>query len=111
MRCWQIRLWFSMLLTRTRIGAFTRKHSARDDNPDYPQLTSVGNIIFAANHENPELITAVNETITELWADCSIRDIAAKYGLTDDHWFDPGPNNLRAGIDRPADWVQPNCAN
>ncbi len=87
-----------------------QKAFCEGDNPKYPQLTSVGNIIFAANHENSELITAVNKTIGELWADCSIRKIAAKYGLTDDHWFDPGPKNLRAGVDRPADWVQPNCA-
>ncbi|MEE9336290.1 MAG: ABC transporter substrate-binding protein [Granulosicoccaceae bacterium] len=88
-----------------------QKAFCEDENADYPQLTSAGNTIFAANIDNPELIDAVNETIAELWEDCSIRDIGAKYGLTDDHWFDPGPSNQRAGVDRPADWKQPNCAN
>ena len=87
-----------------------QKAFCENENADYPQLTSAGNTIFAANIDNPELIAAVNETIAALWADCSIRDIAAKYGLTDDHWFDPGPTNQRAGYDRPADWKQPNCA-
>ena len=80
------------------------------ENSDYPQLTKAGNTIFAANKENPGLIDAVNEVIIELWSDCTIRDIAAKYGMTDDHWFDPGPTNQRAGVDRPDDWEQPSCS-
>ena len=79
------------------------------ENPNYPLLTQAGNIIFAANKDNPGLIDAVNEVIAELWADCSIRKIAAKYGMGDDHWFDPGPSNQRTGVDRPEGWKQPSC--
>ncbi len=86
-----------------------QKAFCEGENPDYPQLTKAGNIIFAANIDNPGLIEAVNDVIAELWADCSIRDIAGKYGLTQDYWFDPGPSNQRTGVDRPADWTQPSC--
>ena len=86
-----------------------QKAFCEGENPDYPLLTQAGNTIFAANIDNPGLIDAVNEVITELWADCSIRKIATKYGMTDDHWFDPGPSNQRTGVDRPEGWKQPSC--
>ena len=79
------------------------------ENLNYPLLTKAGNTVFAANKDNPELIDAINEIINELWADCSIREIAARYGMSDDHWFDPGPSNQRTGIDRPEGWKQPSC--
>ncbi len=86
-----------------------QKAFCEGENSDYPQLTKAGNTIFAANKENSGLIKAINGVIGELWADCSIKKIAAKYGLTDDHWFDPGPSNQRSGVDRPGDWKQPSC--
>lgn len=86
-----------------------QKAFCEGENPKYPQLTKAGNTILAANKDNPQLISAVNKVVQDLWADCSIRKIAAKYGMSDDHWFDPGPSNQRAGIDRPADWKQPSC--
>lgn len=86
-----------------------QKAFCEGENPKYPQLTQAGNTIFAANKDNPGLMKAVNKVIGQLWADCSIKTIAAKYGLTDNHWFDPGPSNQRAGVDRPADWKQPSC--
>ncbi len=86
-----------------------QKAFCEGENAKFPQLTKAGNIIFAANKDNPKLIGAVNKVLGKLWADCSIRKIAAKYGMTDDHWFDPGPSNQRAGVDRPKNWAQPSC--
>ena len=79
------------------------------ENPDFPQLTKPGNIVFAMNSDSKNLHDAVNAKIAELWKDCTNREIAKKYGLTQDHWFDPGVSNQRAGVDRPDDWVQPSC--
>jgi ABC-type amino acid transport substrate-binding protein len=80
------------------------------DVAEYPVLTSKYNIVFALNKDAPNLLKAVNEKIGEMWKTCLNRQIAAKYGLGDDSWFEPG-KNLRSGegvdFDRPMDWQQP----
>jgi ABC-type amino acid transport substrate-binding protein len=76
------------------------------DIPEYPLLTSKYNVVYGLSQDAPELLKAVNAKIAEMWATCLNRKIAAKYGLGDDSWFTPG-KNLRNGVDRPEDWVQP----
>lgn len=73
----------------------------------YSLLTGKYNIVFGLSKDAPNLLKAFNEKIAEVWAKCLNRDIAKKYGLGDPSWFDPGELNLRAGVDRPKDWVQP----
>jgi len=76
------------------------------DLPAYPLLTSKYNVVFATNMKDKKLMDAINEKIAEVWKTCLNRKIAEKYGLGDDSWFTPG-KNVRAGVDRPADWKQP----
>jgi len=38
-----------------------------------------------------------------------LRKIGKTYGLVQDVWFVPQGANLRAGVDRPADWKLPSC--
>ena len=76
----------------------------------YSLLTGKYNVVFGLSQEAPELLKAVNEKIAEIWASCKNREVAQKYGLGDASWFDPGELNLRAGVDRPADWTQPTLA-
>ena len=73
----------------------------------YSLLTGKYNVVFGLSQEAPHLLAAFNEKIAEIWATCKNIEIAEKYGLGDPSWFDPGSLNLRAGIDRPADWKQP----
>jgi polar amino acid transport system substrate-binding protein len=73
----------------------------------YSLLTGKYNVVFGLNKEAPELLKAVNAEIAKIWANCTNREVAKKYGLGDPSWFDPGELNLRAGVDRPADWKQP----
>ena len=75
-------------------------------NPDYSLLTAKWNMVFGLSQEAPKLLAAFNEKIAEAWKNCKNVEIAKKYGLGDKSWFDPGPLNLRAGVDRPKDWVQ-----
>ncbi|MCG8360740.1 MAG: ABC transporter substrate-binding protein [Kiloniellales bacterium] len=75
-------------------------------NPDYSLLTAKWNMVFGLSQEAPKLLAAFNEKIAEAWKSCKNVEIAKKYGLGDKSWFDPGPLNLRAGVDRPKDWVQ-----
>jgi polar amino acid transport system substrate-binding protein len=79
----------------------------QDFDDKYSLLTGKYNVVFGLNQDAPELLKAVNEQIAKIWAACKNKEIAAKYGLGDDSWFDPGSLNLRAGVDRPADWKQP----
>ncbi len=74
---------------------------------NYSLLTGKYNVVFGLNMDAPDLLTAVNAEIAKIWADCTNLEIARKYGLGDKSWFNPGPLNLRAGVDRPADWKQP----
>ncbi len=76
-------------------------------DPKYSLLTSKYNVVFGLSQEAPALLEAVNEQIAEMWATCLNIETAKKYGLGDPSWFDPGSRNLRAGVDRPDDWVQP----
>jgi polar amino acid transport system substrate-binding protein len=73
----------------------------------YSLLTGKYNVVFGLNQNAPELLKAFNEQIAKIWANCTNRKVAKKYGLGDLSWYDPGSLNLRAGVDRPADWKQP----
>lgn len=79
----------------------------QDFDEKYSLLTGKYNVVFGLSQDAPELLAAFNEKIAEIWATCKNQEIAAKYGLGDPSWFDPGSLNLRAGVDRPADWKQP----
>lgn len=81
-----------------------------DNNPDYPMLTGKGRqFVLGVNLENKQLVEDMNKVLAELWADCTMAKIGAKYGMTGDAWFKPGSDNPRAGVDRPADWNAPSC--
>lgn len=81
-----------------------------DDNPDFPMLTGKGRqFVLGVNKENAKLAADMNAVLAELWADCTLKTIGAKYGMTSDIWFTPGSGNPRAGVDRPADWTPPSC--
>ena len=73
----------------------------------YSLLTGKYNVVFGLSQDAPNLLKAVNEKIAEIWATCKNAEVAKKYGLGDASWFDPGSLNLRAGVDRAADWKQP----
>lgn len=73
----------------------------------YSLLTGKYNVVFGLNQDAPELLKAFNEQIAKIWENCTNREVAKKYGLGDLSWYDPGALNLRAGVDRPADWEQP----
>jgi polar amino acid transport system substrate-binding protein len=80
-----------------------------DNNPDYPLLTGLGQVVFGINKDNPELLKAVNGEIAKLWKNCDMKKIGARYGLTQDVWYKPDGKNFRAGVDRAADWALPGC--
>ncbi len=75
-------------------------------DPEYSLLTAKWNMVFGLSKEAPKLLAAFNEKIAEAWKSCKNVEIAKKYGLGDKSWFDPGPLNQRAGVDRPKDWKQ-----
>jgi len=80
-----------------------------DNDPDFPLLTGLGQVVFGFNKDNPQLLAAVNAQIQELWKTCEMRKIGARYGLTQDVWFMPQGKDLRFSVDRPADWKLPGC--
>ena len=86
-----------------RFNAFT------DNNPDFPLLTGLGQVVFGLNKESPELAKAVNAEIAKLWQGCELKKIGERYGLVQDIWYIPVGKNFRAGVDRPADWKLPSC--
>lgn len=86
-----------------RFNAFT------DNNPDFPLLTGLGQVVFGMHKDNPELAQAVNAEIARLWQSCELRKIGGKYGLVQDVWYLPTGQNFRAGVDRPAGWQLPGC--
>ncbi|SHN21721.1 ABC transporter substrate-binding protein [Rhizobacter sp. OV335] len=86
-----------------KFNAFT------DQSPDFPLLTGLGQVVFGLSKDNPELVKAVNAEIAKLWQSCELRNIGKTYGLVQDVWFVPVGQNLRAGVDRPADWKLPSC--
>ena len=82
-----------------------------DPEPDlYPIMSQKYNVIFGINPELTELHDAVNGEIAKIWAECYNVDAMSEYGLSDRSWFTPPPadENLRIGVDRPADWTAPN---
>ena len=86
-----------------RFVAFT------DNNPDFPLLTGLGEVVFGMNKTNPGLAEAVDKVLGEMWASCELKTIGTKYGLTQDVWYKPVGANLRAGVDRPKDYKLPAC--
>ncbi|MGY1917425.1 substrate-binding periplasmic protein [Pseudomonas tolaasii] len=80
-----------------------------DNDPNFPLLTGLGQVVFGFSKDNPPLVAAVNEQIQALWKICEMRKIGARYGLTQDVWFMPEGKDLRLNIDRPADWNPPGC--
>jgi polar amino acid transport system substrate-binding protein len=86
-----------------RFNAFT------DNNPDFPLLTGLGQVVFGMSKDNPELAKAVNAEIARLWQGCELKKIGERYGLVQDVWYIPVGKNFRAGVDRPADWKLPSC--
>lgn len=88
---------------KLKFNAFT------DNSPEFPLLTGLGQVVFGFNKENPELVKAVNAEIAKLWQTCEVRNIGKTYGLVQDVWYVPVGQNLRAGVDRPANWTLPSC--
>jgi ABC-type amino acid transport substrate-binding protein len=86
-----------------RFNAFT------DNNPDFPLLTGLGQVVFGMNKDSPELAKAVNAEIARLWQNCELKKIGERYGLVQDVWYVPAGKNFRAGVDRAADWQLPGC--
>lgn len=81
-----------------------------DDNPDYPMLTGKGRqFVLGLNQKNAKLADDMNAVLREIWTDCTVREIGARYGMSGDSWFTPGSVSPRNGIDRPADWAAPSC--
>jgi ABC-type amino acid transport substrate-binding protein len=80
-----------------------------DNSPEFPLLTGLGQVVFGLSKDNPELAKAVNAEIAKLWQGCELRNIGKTYGLVQDVWFVPVGQNLRAGVDRPANWSRPSC--
>lgn len=81
-----------------------------DNDPNFPLLTGLGQVVFGFNNTSPELVAAVNKQIQSLWQSCEVRKIGARYGLTQDVWFVPQGKDLRLGVDRPAAWKFPACS-
>jgi polar amino acid transport system substrate-binding protein len=78
--------------------------------PDkYPIMSQKYNVILGMNMELTDLHDAVNEQIAQIWADCTNVKLMTQYGLSDQSWFQPPPDeeNLRRGVDRPKDWSAP----
>ena len=88
---------------KLKFNAFT------DNSPEFPLLTGLGQVVFGLNKDNPELVKAVNAEIAKMWQTCELRKIGKTYGLVQDVWFVPAWSNLRAGVDRPANWAMPSC--
>lgn len=80
-----------------------------DNNPDFPLLTGLGQVVFGLSKDNPALVAAFNAEIQKLWQTCELRQIGSRYGLTQDVWFIPDGKSVRPGVDRPADWQLPSC--
>lgn len=81
-----------------------------DNNPDYPQLTGKGRqFVLGLNQKNAALAEDMNAVLRDIWANCTVREIGARYGMTGDAWFTPGSVSPRNGIDRPTDWTPPSC--
>ncbi len=82
-----------------------------DNDENFPLLTGLGQTVFGFNQDDDDLRIAVDAIITEMWATCEMQAIGERYGLTGDVWFKANGANFRAGVDRPADYTLPECAN
>jgi ABC-type amino acid transport substrate-binding protein len=82
-----------------------------EPDPHYPLLSGGKyQIVIGLSKDAPTLAAAINEKIDQAWTDCLVIKIAAKYGLSDAAWFDPGEQNTRVGVDRPTGWQPPRPA-
>jgi polar amino acid transport system substrate-binding protein len=81
-----------------------------DQNPDFPLLTGLGQVVFGFNKADDDLRQAADAIILEMWKTCEMRAIGEKYGLSDAVWYSADGENFRAGVDRPADYALPECA-
>lgn len=86
-----------------------RFNAFKDNNPEYPLLTGLGQVVFGIHKDNKDLLVAVNTEIAKLWTGCEIKTIGERYGLVQDVWYKPVGDNFRAGVDRAADWQLPGC--
>jgi len=86
-----------------------RFNAFKDNNPEYPLLTGLGQVVFGIHKDNKDLLVAVNTEIAKLWTGCEIKRIGERYGLVQDVWYKPVGDNFRAGVDRAADWQLPGC--
>jgi cystine transport system substrate-binding protein len=81
-----------------------------DNKPDFPLLTGIGRqYVFGLSKENQVLSDAISGEIRKLWTTCEVKAIGKKYGNISEANYTPSPQNFRAGVDRPADWVPPVC--
>lgn len=81
-----------------------------DENPDFPLLTGLGQVVYGFNKDDDDLRKAADAIILEMWKTCAMKSIGEKYGLADPVWYSAKGENFRAGVDRPADYVLPECA-
>jgi len=86
-----------------------RFNAFKDNNPEYPLLTGLGQVVFGIHKDNKDLLVAVNTEIAKLWKGCEIKTIGERYGLVQDVWYKPVGDNFRAGVDRAANWQLPGC--
>ncbi|WP_331850073.1 ABC transporter substrate-binding protein [Raoultella scottii] len=86
-----------------------RFNAFADNDPNFPLLTGLGQVVLGFNKANPELVAAVNVEIQALWKTCEMRKIGARYGLVQAVWFVPKGENMRAGVDRTSNWLLPGC--
>ncbi|VFR37633.1 putative solute-binding component of ABC transporter [plant metagenome] len=86
------------------------KFNAFEDNdPKFPLLTGMGQVVFGMNKDSEALASAVNAEIAKLWKECAMRGIGKTYGLEQDVWYVPQGANARHGVDRPESWSLPAC--
>lgn len=81
-----------------------------DNNPDYPLLTGLGQVVFGLGKKNDDLRQKMDAVIGEMWKNCEMKAIGERYGLAADVWYMPVGDNFRAGVDRPTDYRLPSCA-
>ncbi|HWU63782.1 MAG TPA: ABC transporter substrate-binding protein [Ensifer sp.] len=81
-----------------------------DENPDFPLLTGLGQVVYGINKKNEDLRQKMDAIIADMWKSCEMKAIGARYGLSADVWYTPSGQNFRAGVDRTADYKLPSCA-
>lgn len=81
-----------------------------DNSADFPLLTGLGQVVYGLNQKSDDLRRKMDAIITEMWKNCEMKEIGARYGLSADVWYQPAGKNFRAGVDRPADYKLPSCA-